>query len=38
MDFASSTRKAEDRSSRKGIVVKSFVCANDLASLRDGQD
>ena len=38
LDFASSTRAAEDRTGWKGIVVKSAVMPNDLIRLWDKLD
>ena len=36
--FASSTWEAEDRTRWKGIVLKSFLGPNDLASLWNRED
>ena len=38
MDFASSTRTAENRTRRKEIVAKSSVVPNNLPKLRDRID
>ena len=38
MDFASSTRAAEDRTTRKWIYVKSSVVLNDIIGFWDRLD